>query len=1217
MCDILAGAMTGNTDQSANMVLEFMISDVRTGQPTIENMPETLATPFPTSCPIENPHCVKVEDCESPSTSSMVNSTIVQTSAMWSPSYVGRRKDKPTCSWSKKEVLALLTYWANPAVQEELLRNVRNNAVYNSLSAKLASHGFNKTAQKCKEKIKKLKQDYRRIKNSDHLDGGKTIWFDIIDEVLSSQATTSVPSRTAKSSSAKTTQSVVLDMKTEDKTSKISIPETQTLCSTENPDEPDFYFVTVEDCGTPSTSTATTSTAPQTSITWSPVHVERRKYEHTCSWSKKEVHALLAYWANPAVQEELLRNVRNNTVYSSLSAKLASLGFNKSAQKCKEKIKKLKQDYRRIKNSKHMGCRTAWFGIMDEILSSQATASKHLKTTKSFSAESTQAFVLDVDADDETLWLPDEVQVLVTLWAQPNIQKQLLTSAANNQVFTYLSNELALVGFNKTPQQCNLKVNKLKEEYKKIKEDEPHGDDESDWFAVMDTVLGSNGKASKEMDLSVILTTPKSPEDSSQTVWTSDEVNVLLTRWAVESIQKQLRSTQEDERVYAQLSSELATQGFDKTTSQCRAKIRLLKQEYERIKEQKDSKMHKSRWFAIMDKVLSHSKPKTKTKLAANVTEMEPASRQASQDLPSAPVEGCHLSVPSLCLLVPTLRLMCAFAWQVVQCCNVQHYRKVEELVELVTELAPELLTPRERVQLLLRLRARLVLELCRSQGTANLLNVEPHLRVIQSLTIGSSCGQEELEELESSKSNFVEVVHALLKDTEERRRFFMEVFPIHYGHQYEVTLHSLVWKFISRLDSLLPIPDIKQTAEWLSTSPSVMEECGQLVLQPEQLKVLLHFHEQQSGNTNRGFSRAQNMFLPELSLHPKANPNSLSSEQQQASTIDGDGGRYDYSKGEELFEENQTDDKPSLEDFGKGNEDLIDDQCEGTIVNSLSLDHAPLQKHPCAMCSYTDSQVSGLLKHIREEHLIQDSIPSEESGGDDLLQIVDAEMCFQDQAEAHEYNMELFQDVATSNSHIKTDDHLFQCDKCDKKYASKASLIVHYRIHTGEAPFLCSHCGQSFRSSSNLELHLRIHTGERPYKCHICGKTSIQHLARHMRMHRGEKNYLCTECGKAFLSSGELKLHMRYHTGERPYTCKHCGKGFIAKCHLTVHTRQHTGESPYRCSMCPKSFPTLRAQKKHLKIHTNKKSFQCLKCGKIFRQEDTFKLHVETHDLI
>jgi len=111
----------------------------------------------------------------------------------------------------------LLTYWSNPTVQEELLRNVRNNAVYNNLSAKLASLGFHKTAQKCKEKIKKLKQDYRRIKNSDHLDGGKTIWFDIIDEVLSSQAASSKRSGTAKSPSAEPIQSAVLDVDTDSK----------------------------------------------------------------------------------------------------------------------------------------------------------------------------------------------------------------------------------------------------------------------------------------------------------------------------------------------------------------------------------------------------------------------------------------------------------------------------------------------------------------------------------------------------------------------------------------------------------------------------------------------------------------------------------------------------------------------------------------------------------------------------------------------------------------------------------------------------------------------------------------------------------------------------------------------------------------------------------------------------------------------------------------
>lgn len=37
------------------------------------------------------------------------------------------------------------------------------------------------------------------------------------------------------------------------------------------------------------------------------------------------------------------------------------------------------------------------------------------------------------------------------------------------------------------------------------------------------------------------------------------------------------------------------------------------------------------------------------------------------------------------------------------------------------------------------------------------------------------------------------------------------------------------------------------QTAEWLSGAPFAMEECGQLVLEPHQLKTLLHHHHRQN----------------------------------------------------------------------------------------------------------------------------------------------------------------------------------------------------------------------------------------------------------------------------------------------------------------------------------------------------------------------------------
>lgn len=114
---------------------------------------------------------------------------------------------------------------------------------------------------------------------------------------------------------------------------------------------------------------------------------------------------MLTLWANPAVQEELLLNVRNNKVYARLSANLASLGFNKVPKKCREKIKKLKQEYKRIKSGQHPGggnsTRTSlWFAIMDDVLSSKSAAARCSETSEP-SLHSQPQSVLDVDTDGE------------------------------------------------------------------------------------------------------------------------------------------------------------------------------------------------------------------------------------------------------------------------------------------------------------------------------------------------------------------------------------------------------------------------------------------------------------------------------------------------------------------------------------------------------------------------------------------------------------------------------------------------------------------------------------------------------------------------------------------------------------------------------------------------------------------------------------------------
>ncbi|KAJ8355549.1 hypothetical protein SKAU_G00183430 [Synaphobranchus kaupii] len=63
---------------------------------------------------------------------------------------------------------------------------------------------------------------------------------------------------------------------------------------------------------------------------------------------------------------------------------------------------------------------------------------------------------------------------------------------------------------------------------------------------------------------------------------------------------------------------------------------------------------------------------------------------------------------------------------------------------------------------------------------------------------------------------------------------------PAEIGCKTDPALEVLLWEFLSRLDQLLPVPDLKQTVSWLSAAPSVLEVCLQSVSYPDQLKTLL-----------------------------------------------------------------------------------------------------------------------------------------------------------------------------------------------------------------------------------------------------------------------------------------------------------------------------------------------------------------------------------------
>ncbi|KAF3859264.1 hypothetical protein F7725_021663 [Dissostichus mawsoni] len=184
-------------------------------------------------------------------------------------------------------------------------------------------------------------------------------------------------------------------------------------------------------------------------------------------------------------------------------------------------------------------------------------------------------------------------------------------------------------------------------------------------------------------------------------------------------------------------------------------------------------------------------------------------------------------------MLVPPLQLLSAAMWQLAKQKDVMNYEKLQEFVFMVTEAVPELINLRQRAQLILGLRARLILEHCKDSARGS---VDSQLiqRYLDRLPITSANTDYRDAEVQTTESNFIALVQSLLKDPVERAYFFQEVFPVEYGPQFDSALHVLLWELLSKLEKLLPVPDLKQTVAWLGSAPSLLEKCVQS--SPEEL---------------------------------------------------------------------------------------------------------------------------------------------------------------------------------------------------------------------------------------------------------------------------------------------------------------------------------------------------------------------------------------------
>ena len=98
--------------------------------------------------------------------------------------------------WTDADVFKLIELWGEEGIQEQLEGSKRNKHVYEKLSNILAKHKIEKTGEQCRCKLKKLCQEYKKIKDTHNKTGtGRKKWrfYDSLNEVLGNRPVTCPP----------------------------------------------------------------------------------------------------------------------------------------------------------------------------------------------------------------------------------------------------------------------------------------------------------------------------------------------------------------------------------------------------------------------------------------------------------------------------------------------------------------------------------------------------------------------------------------------------------------------------------------------------------------------------------------------------------------------------------------------------------------------------------------------------------------------------------------------------------------------------------------------------------------------------------------------------------------------------------------------------------------------------------------------------------------
>ena len=85
--------------------------------------------------------------------------------------------------WTDTETFKLIELWGDETIQEELEGCKKNSQIYEKISVEMGKLGYERTLSQCGEKIKKLKNEYRKVRDNNDQTGNKRKKFKFYDKL--------------------------------------------------------------------------------------------------------------------------------------------------------------------------------------------------------------------------------------------------------------------------------------------------------------------------------------------------------------------------------------------------------------------------------------------------------------------------------------------------------------------------------------------------------------------------------------------------------------------------------------------------------------------------------------------------------------------------------------------------------------------------------------------------------------------------------------------------------------------------------------------------------------------------------------------------------------------------------------------------------------------------------------------------------------------------